>query len=74
MEEIECIKRKDEEEETAELWTTESLCYRYFNFFQQFMIEMATEIQWLQFCSKGNELDDQKISEFEKMKGIEEQI
>ena len=47
MIEIDSIKKNEEEEESGELWTAESLCFRYFNFFQQFKTEMATEIEWL---------------------------
>jgi hypothetical protein len=31
--EIEAVTEKDEEEEDAELWTAESLSFRYYNFF-----------------------------------------
>jgi len=70
MQEIERIKKFDEEEELAELWTAESLCFRYFNFFQQFKNEMATEIEWLQHCSRGSSLDEAKLKQIEQMKGI----
>jgi hypothetical protein len=58
LKEIEKIKKKEEEEEDEDLWTAESLCFRYFNFFQQFKTEMATEIEWLQHCSRGASMDD----------------
>lgn len=32
--EIEAIKVKDEEEQDAEVWNADSLCYRYYNWLQ----------------------------------------
>jgi len=68
--ETEAIRTRNEEDEPEEAWNTESVCFRYFNFFQQFKSDMVVEIDWLQFCARGGSLDDKKMQQLEQMKGI----
>lgn len=42
--EIEAIKSKDEEEQDAEVWNSESICYRYYNMLQMFKVNNKVSV------------------------------
>lgn len=67
--EIEAIKMKNEEIADAELWSTESLCFTYFNILIQYRTTKQNLIEWLRLTRDGPASDSQLIG-VEKRLGI----
>lgn len=51
--EFEEIRLKNEEIADPELWTVDSLCFRYFNILHLYKTNKQIWIEWLRICKKG---------------------
>jgi len=55
----------------AELWTTDSICFRYFNLLQEFKTTKAIWIEWHSLIGKNNKIvSDSFLVTLEKKLGF----